>query len=272
MRFIMSLVSKAIGLGTVATLLALLAPTRAEAVVVNWKFGLVGVVFDADQAVQVNATHIGDPNTAPAPCATLVEFFDGATGVSFKTDKFIVSSGETRSTDLGVKELILLKGKVSIYARVTVDDPNLKPACRPSLEVFDKVSGRTVVAYGDPDQKGATETFFPALTLAGQAIRVNAVNMDDPKLAPCPVLLTVLAADGKTTLGQQRTILAPGAGTSLDVAFGDPNQRVLLRAAGERIVANGAAKTLCRAFVFSVEVYDLATGITTLLVQPPEPD
>src|SRR6266498_2815847 len=131
MRFIMSLISKAIGLGAVAMLLALLAPARAEAVIVNSKFGLVAVVFDADQAVQVHATHIGDPNIAPAPCAVLVEFFDGTTGMSLKTDKFIVSGGQTRSADLGVTELILLKGKVPIYARVTMDDPNLKPACRP---------------------------------------------------------------------------------------------------------------------------------------------
>jgi len=82
--------------------------------------------------------------------------------------------------------------------------------------------------------------------------------------------LTVLAADGKTTLGQQRTILAPGAGTSLDVAMDDPNERVLLRATVSRVVENRLQKTLCRAFVFSVEVYDLATGITTLIMTDPE--
>jgi hypothetical protein len=49
--------AKTIALATVLGVLTLLAPGRAEAIIVNYKFGLVGVVFDADQAVQVNATH-----------------------------------------------------------------------------------------------------------------------------------------------------------------------------------------------------------------------
>jgi hypothetical protein len=59
---------------------ALVLTGTAEAVITQWKFGLVGVVFDAGQAVQVNASHFTDPNIAPSPCSVSVEFFDGVTG------------------------------------------------------------------------------------------------------------------------------------------------------------------------------------------------
>jgi hypothetical protein len=57
--------------------------------------------------------------------------------------------------------------------------------------------------------------------------------------------------------------------TSLDVFIGDPNIRPQLRAAGGR-GRNRIAKDACAPFVFSVEVYDLAMGITTLIVGDPE--
>jgi hypothetical protein len=259
--------AKTIALATVLGVLTLLAPGRAEAIIINYKFGLVGVVFDADQAVQVNATHIGDPNIAPAPCTVEVEFFNGATGGLLKTAAFKLAPGQTRSAGLGFID-VLLKGKVPVYARVTMHDPNLKPACRPSLEVFDKGTGRTGVAIGDPNIRPTPEAFFPALTLVtGQVFRLNAVNVSDPNEAPCPILLTIFGAGG-TVLGQQRAILASGAGTFLDVVVGDPNERVQLRATARRVVKS-SDQTFCRAFVFSVEIYD-PDGITTLLMDDPE--
>src|SRR5262245_1417466 len=138
--------SKASALATVVGILVLLVTGTAEAVVKNWKFGLVGVVFDAGQAVQVNASHYGDPNIAPSPCSVLVEFVDGATGGALKTVRLSVPSGQTRSADLGVTESVPLRGKVPIYARVTIGDPNTHPACtHPVLEVIDNATGRTAV-------------------------------------------------------------------------------------------------------------------------------
>jgi hypothetical protein len=260
---------KAVAFAIVIGTLALLLPGRAEAFVVDWKFGLVGVVFDAGQAVQVNASHVGDPDEAPSPCAVLVEFFDGATGAVLKTARLSVPSGQTQSADLGVTALVPVKGKVPIYARVTIGDPNAHPACgRPSLEVFDKATGRTA-AVGNPDDRPDPEAFFPTFTLVtGLTLRFNAVNYGDPNEAPCPVLLTIFAADGRV-LAQQRPIVASGVGTFLDAAIGNPDARVQLRAAGSRAVEGRDQKTLCRAFVFSVEVYDSATGITTLLIGDP---
>jgi hypothetical protein len=261
---------KAIALATVIGTLALLLPGSAEAFIVNWKFGLVGVVFDAGQALQVNASHVGDPDQAPAPCSALVEFLDGATGAVVKTARLTVPSGQTRTADLGVTELVPLKGKVPIYARVTIGDPNIYPACsRPSLEVFDKGTGRAAAGIWNPGDRGDPEAFFPAFPLVtGLTLRFNAVNYGDPDQAPCPVLLTIFAVDGRV-LAQQRPIVASGVGTFLDVGVGDPDDRVLLRAAASRAVEGRDQKTLCRAFVFSAEVYDAATGITTLIIGDP---
>src|SRR6266540_5860180 len=59
---ILRLVSHGVALGTLAAILALLVPGRAEAIIIHMKFGQVGVVFDADQAVQVNVSDIWDPH------------------------------------------------------------------------------------------------------------------------------------------------------------------------------------------------------------------
>jgi hypothetical protein len=49
-----------IALGTLAAMLALLAPGRAEATIINFRLGLVGVVFNAGQAIHVNSTRVGE--------------------------------------------------------------------------------------------------------------------------------------------------------------------------------------------------------------------
>jgi hypothetical protein len=264
-----STMAQALALVTIVGTLALLAPSGAEAIIIYDKFGLVGVVFDAGQAVQVNASHWGDPEQAPAPCDVLVEFLDGATGASLKMARLRVPSGQTQSADLGVTELVTLKGKVPIYARVTVSDPNMHPACgSPSLEVFDKGTRRTAAGYQDPNEKTAPEAFFPAFTLVtGLTLRFNAVNYGNPEQAPCPLLLTIFAADG-TVLAQRRADVASGVGTFLDVGgFTDPWLRV--RAAATRGVGGRVQKTLCQTFVFTAEVYDVVTGITTQIIGDP---
>jgi hypothetical protein len=49
----------------------------------------------------------------------------------------------------------------------------------------------------------------------------------------------------------------------------DPNERVQLRAAGER-AKDRLVKESCGTFLFSVEIYDLATGMTKLIMDDPE--
>jgi hypothetical protein len=82
-----------IALATILGVLGLLTPGRAEAITVNWRFGLVGVVFDAGQAVQVNATHIGDPQIAPAPGE---EHTHSETAHSVRSD--VEERGESRNS------------------------------------------------------------------------------------------------------------------------------------------------------------------------------
>jgi hypothetical protein len=153
---------------------------------------------------------------------------------------------------------------------VTIGDPSAHPACtRPALEVFDKASGRTVVGFEDPNERPDPDAFFPALTLVtGQFPRLNAVNYGNPEEAPCPIRLTIFAADGRA-LSQQAPVVASGAGAFLDVGFTDPDLRVLVRAAASRVLESRNQQSLCRTFVFSVEVYDAETGITTLIIGNP---
>jgi hypothetical protein len=229
--------------GVLAAVLALAG--AAEAAITQWKFGLVGVVFDAGQAVQVNASHFTDPEIAPSPCSVLVEFFDGVTGGSLKTTRLTVPSGRTQSADLVVSESVPLRGKVPIYARVTIGDPNAHPACtRPSLEVFDKASGRTVVTFEDPNLQPDPEAFFPALTLVtGQFLRLNAVNYGDPNEAPCPIRLTIFAADGGCSASNRHS--SPQArGPSSTWALRIPTSASWSerpRAASSRAVTSGAS-------------------------------
>ena len=103
--------------------------------------------------------------------------------------------------------------------------------------------------------------------MTGLTLRFNAVNYGNPGDAPCPVLLTIFNAEGIDF--KQQSMLASGVGTFLDAAIGDPNARVQLRAAGSRVISKGDDRTRCRAFVFSAEVYDSATGITTLIMGDP---
>lgn len=268
MRFALSLV---------ATLLALLAPARAQSLFVESRFPLVGVLFD-EQAVQVNLSNMGDPNLAPTPCDVLVEFvlFDSESGVGtlFKSANFTLSNGQTQVADVGLTEPVLIKGKVPTSARVLVQQTTRRtPSCRASLEVvevagFDRVPGSTAVAIGDPQIRPRAEARFPAVTLVtGQAIRINAVNIGDPNITPCPVDLDIRDAAGKT-VAQHRDALAAAVAASLDVFVGDPNQRVQLRAAGER-AKDRMVKESCGTFLFSVEIYDLATGKTTLIMTDP---
>jgi hypothetical protein len=117
-------IAKTISLAIVLATLALLAPGRAEAIIVNWTFGLVAVVFDAGQAVQVNVANIGNPNEGA--CDALVEFLDVSGGL-LKSARLIVPAVRSKAADLGVSKLIPLKGKVPVYARVTISDPSERP-------------------------------------------------------------------------------------------------------------------------------------------------
>jgi hypothetical protein len=272
-----------------ATLLTLLAPARAQSLFVESRFPLVGVLFD-EQAVQVNVSNMGSPEDAPAPCNVLVEFFlfDPMTlvGDSFKRTKFTLANGQTAVADVGLtKPAVLIKGKVPTSARVLVQQTSRRvPSCRASLEVVEvnppepeipmmlnglvRIPGRTTVAIGDQHRPQA-EARFPALTLAaGQAIRINAINIGDPHVTPCPVDVDVSDAAG-TTVAQHRAALAPGMATSLDVFVSNPEERIQLRAAGER-AQDRIVKESCGTFLFSVEIYDLATGKTTLIMGDPE--
>ena len=115
------------------------------------------------------------------------------------------------------------------------------------------------------------------LTNAGQAIAqgikplfvqvINTQTHRDPQISPCPVDLDVYDAAGNKVARHQAT-LPSGAAAALDVFVSDPNERVQLRAAGQRS-KDRLVKESCGTFLFSVEIYDVATGVTTLIMSDP---
>jgi hypothetical protein len=196
-------------------------------------------------------------------------------GTVLKTATFTLANGQTRVADLGLTEPVLIKGKVPVSARVVVQQATRRiPFCRAALEVlelvgFERHPGRTTVAIGDPHVRPQADALFPTVTLVtGQAIRINAVNIGDPQITPCPVDLDVRDAAGNTVARHQATVHS-GAAAALDVFVSDPEERVQLRAAGER-AKDRLVKESCETFLFSVEIYDLVTGITSLIMGDPE--
>lgn len=261
----------------VATLLALVEPMRAQIIVDHRTFPLVGVLFDR-QAVQLNLTNVSDPEEMPAPCDVQVELigFDPTTmtGTVLKTASFTLSNGQTQVADLGLAEPVLIKGKVPISARVLVQQTARRtPSCRAALEVVEVgeegLPGRTTVAIGDPHVRPHAKALFPAVTLVtGQAIRINAVNIGDPQISPCPVDLEIHDAAGER-IAHQQAMVSSGAAATLDFFVGDPNERIQLRGVGERS-KDRLVKEGCDTFLFSMELFDSATGITTLMMGDPE--
>lgn len=196
-------------------------------------------------------------------------------GTVFKTATFTLPNGQTLVADVGLTQPVLIKGKVPTSARVLVQQTTRRArSCRASLEVvevagFDRTPGPATVAIGDPHVRPQAEARFPALTLVtGQALRINAVNIGDPQITPCPVDLDIRNAAGET-LAQRRVALAGGEATALDLSVSDPEERVQLRATGER-AKDRLVKESCGTFLFSVEIYDLATGVTTLIMGDPD--
>ena len=83
------------------------------------------------------------------------------------------------------------------------------------------------------------------------------------------MLLDIFADDGRQ-LGHSRATLASGSGTFLVAAVGNPDERTLLRAIGQHVVATRADAKLCGALVFTVEVYDSTTGIDSFMATQPD--
>ena len=113
--------------------------------------------------------------------------------------------------------------------------------------------------------------FFGARdTTTGQFVRVNVVNFGDPdeRPNPCDSEVTFFDASGAVRK-QARFSVANGQIGSLDATrgdFGNPDQRVQLRATVRVATAIGDPNTRCKA---TLEVVDVETGRTTVLFEDP---
>ena len=109
---------------------------------------------------------------------------------------------------------------------------------------------------GDPHVLPQAEARFPALTLVtGQALRINAVNIGDPHVTPCPVDLDIRNAAARRSLS---------IGAALAAGDSDVARRLREQPQGASSTARGGGaakdrmvKESCGTFLFSVEIYDL---------------
>lgn len=154
-----------------------------------------------------------------------------------------------------------------------------------------------LLAPSPADALKEVDTFGMVGIVRGQAARLNVVNaraMVDPgdRSNPCPVELGFVDGKGRS-LGRATAALLPGQASFFDVffdAFDDagPASRLQVRGfviedgrvapdIGDRTGRMGADP--CAALLPSVEVYDVATGASTLVLHPavirgfnPQPD
>ena len=137
-----------------------------------------------------------------------------------------------------------------------------------------------VIAGFNP-QPDPPKVFGSMGLVAGQTIRLSAVNVLDPGTTalppdPCRVTLLLIGPEGDV-LARSTKVLEPGAATFVDLAVAppvdangaalDPTARAQVRAVVE--VESLGRRALppdpCRA---TLEVFDTATGRTTALASP----
>jgi hypothetical protein len=245
--------------------IALLTSRPAGAGADSLHFGPVGVVF-VRQAIQVNLTHVGNPGQVPSDpaCQAHAQFFD-LTGSRLKSIERSIAPGQTTSVRLSATDFASRpEGKTPVRAEVTWQDTELSGICRASLEVVDIATGRTVLVGIGNARPGPFAISGTLGVAQGQALRLTGVNLGSPEQSACNVALAAFDAPG-TLLAQRNVSLTSGEGAHLDAAPVTPR--------GVRAMARGVplrlTGSLCRQFLFSVEVYDTTTGISTLLWENP---
>lgn len=146
----------------------LLAAASADAFVINWKTGTVGVA--RGQSVRVNVAHVGNPNcSSMEPC---IKVFDVAGNLLAESDLTLVP-GQSASLDLSAAQLggPDTKNRFPIRAEIelSIDDGRQARFCQnnlvPTLEVFDDETGEATLFVSpalvkgfnpQPDPPGAT--------------------------------------------------------------------------------------------------------------------
>ena len=261
-------------------------------------YGMVGLA--AGETLRINLSDAQTPGVGgvpPGPCRAEVGFADAAGRPLTAPVRLTLRGGGSTHLDLGGDQLLPPGSPTTVdlpaTLRVQVRPVVLLPPgpCRSSIEIFDNATGKTLVSSGPQNpgtavgfnpQPDPPMLFGPLGLVAGQTIRLNAVNVLDPGTAgvppdPCRVTLSLVGEDG-SVLARSTETLQPGAATFLDFVVpaqpADPNgaaavaaSRTAVRAvvAVESVGARVVPPDPCRA---TLEVFDAATGRTTALASP----
>jgi hypothetical protein len=223
-----------------------------------------------------------------------LEFLDSLGNVLLPAVQFTLKAGQSAHYDLDGDKLIPL-GTVPSRTEVRpvvliLPSPTavgiatvLPRPCVSSIEIFDNASGKTLVTSG-PQNPGDIAGFNPQPDppkvfgqlgiVAGQTIRLNAVNVLDPATTafppdPCRVTLVLFGADG-AILAHSSEVLQPGAATFLDFSLPVIVNSIRTEVRADVTVENLVSTRLlppdpCRA---TLELFDNTSGQTTAIQSP----
>jgi hypothetical protein len=260
-------------------------------------YGMIGLT--AGETLRINVANPALPLTpgavSPGPCRVELEFLDGSGNVLLPAVQFTLKAGESAHYDLNGDKLIppvttpspsrmevrpvvlILPSPTAVGIAALALGP-----CVSSIEIFDNATGKTLVTSG-PQNPGDIAGFNPQPDppklfgqlgiVAGQTIRLNAVNVLDPGTTvvppgPCRVTLVLFGADGGI-LVHSSEVLQPGAATFLDfslpVIANSIRTEVRADVTVESLNARLAPPDPCRA---TLELFDNASGQTTAIQSP----
>jgi hypothetical protein len=211
------------------------------------------------QTMRINIRGIEDPNLR---CAADAGFRDLGGNPVGPARRVSPAPGQTAFLDLPLGILVMRLGQrvqlLPAVQRVTGSGP-----CAVSVEVFEPVSGRTLVYAASIDQPPDGLPIGGAL---GQTMRLSIRAVEDPDQR-CAADLTVRGANG-AALATVRKTLGPGQGGFLDLNF-----NTLVMSFGQRAVVAASAVPVSAGSadgcVASLEVFDQTTGWTTVVLPIP---
>jgi len=238
----------------------------------NPQFGMVGLA--AGEVLRLNV--VAYP---PSPCHATIGFLNANGQVPQPEPGKTVSlaPGEAAFVDLPASALgIPFGGRREFQPVVTLQpqpDPGAPNACGASVEVFDALTGLSLVATPQPDPSlpNVAPRFGMVGLALGQVLRLNVVAFPP---SPCSAAIGFLDANGQVPQPDpgKTVYLNPGEAAFVDLPAGALGLPFGQRAELQPVVtlqpgANGSSA--CQA---TAEIYDRVTGRTwTLMVPQPDP-
>lgn len=240
------------------------------------QFGMVGLA--AGQVLRLNV--VAYP---PNPCMATIGFRNANGQIPQPEPGKTVSlnPGESAFVDLPAVALgIQFGGRREFQPVVTLTpqpqpDANAAPnACGASVEVFDAITGLSLVAVPmpEPDLPNVSLQFGMAGIALGQVLRLNLVAYPP---VPCSATIGFLNSNGQYPQPEpDKTVyLNPGEAAFIDLPAGALGLQFGQRAELQPVVALQPGANGSSACQATAEVYDRFSGRTwTLLVPQPEPD